>query len=53
MALIATIHSDPDNGQPPQPANFHPYLDEPETPAATPALLESLGFFRRKDGKHG
>jgi len=53
MALIATIHSDPDNGPPPQPATFHPYLDDPELPTATPDLLASLGFMKRKDGKHG
>lgn len=46
MALIATIHSDPESGSPPSPATYHPYLDEPteELPVATPELLRSLGF---------
>jgi len=50
MALIATIHSDPDKGPPPQPATFHPYLPDPELnlPVASPELLASLGFRKRE-----
>jgi hypothetical protein len=50
MALIATIHADPEKGQPPSPANYHPYLPDPkvELPQATPELLKSLGFRPRK-----
>jgi hypothetical protein len=46
MALIATIHSDPEAGTPPTAATYHPYLEEPtdELPRATPELLKSLGF---------
>lgn len=46
MALLATIHSDPEAGSPPTAATYHPYLDEPveELPVATPELLRSLGF---------
>jgi hypothetical protein len=50
MALIATIHSDPEKGPPPAPANYHPYLPDPkfEIPKATPELLKSLGFRTKK-----
>lgn len=50
MALIATIHSDPEKGPPPAPANYHPYLPDPkvELPKADAGLLKSLGFRPKK-----
>lgn len=44
MALIAAIHSDPDKGPTPQPADFHPYLPATELPTATPDMLRALGL---------
>jgi hypothetical protein len=44
MALFAAMHTDPDKGTPPQPADFHPYLPSPELPEATPAMLRALGL---------
>lgn len=50
MALFASIHHDADKGPPPQPAHFHPYMPDPEStlPPATPELLASIGFKRKK-----
>jgi hypothetical protein len=44
MAILAAIHCDPDSGRPATAATFHPYLDEPPLPKATPDILRSLGF---------
>jgi hypothetical protein len=44
MALFAAMHTDPDKGTPPQPADFHPYLPTPEVPEATPAMLRAMGL---------
>jgi hypothetical protein len=46
MALIATVHSDPEQGPPPSPDTYHPYRPSPEhgIPTASPELLRSLGF---------
>lgn len=49
MALLATIHSDPKSGNKPSPADFHPFMPEPELPEATPELLRALGFGPKKD----
>ncbi len=46
MALLATIHSDPSKGSSYTPSDFHPFVESPGLPEATPELLESLGFKR-------
>ena len=57
MTLLANIHSDPDKGPMPTLATYHPYLPEPELPAATPDILRSLGFSlmqqRKPEVPHG
>lgn len=42
MALLAAIHSDPNSGKSPSPADYHPFLEPPPLPKATPELLRSL-----------
>lgn len=42
MTLLASIHSDPDSNQRPTLATFHPYMEQPEIPAATPDVLASI-----------
>lgn len=44
MAILAAIHSDPNSGSSATAATFHPYMDEPPPPKATPDLLRQLGF---------
>lgn len=50
MALLAGIHTDPKAGKRPTPADFHPFMEPPPPPQATPELLESLGFKVKKRG---
>lgn len=42
MALLATIHSDPNSGRVPSAADYHPFLESPPLPEAPPGLLKSL-----------
>lgn len=42
MALLAAIHTDPNSGKSPSPADYHPFLEPPPLPKATPELLRSL-----------
>lgn len=42
MAILAAIHSDPNKAKMPSPADFHPFMEPPELPQATPELLRSL-----------
>jgi hypothetical protein len=48
MALLASIHSGADRGRDPSPADYHPFLDAPPIPEASPELIRSL-FPPRKD----
>lgn len=54
MALFAAINSDPNSGRTPSPADFHPFLEPPPLPQATPevlkALFGNLSAGRRQDG---
>lgn len=42
MAILASIHGDPNSGRTPCPADFHPFMEPPPLPQATPELLKSL-----------
>ena len=44
MAILAAIHCDPGSGRPPTAATFHPYMDEPPLPKASPDILRQFGF---------
>jgi hypothetical protein len=50
MAILAAIHCDPSSGRPPTAATFHPFMDEPPLPNATPDILRQFGFKPVKPG---
>lgn len=52
MAILAAINSDPSKGSPPSPADFHPFVDPPPLPQASPEFLASL-FASRKGAANG
>jgi hypothetical protein len=51
MALLAAIHSDPKSGHTPSPADYHPFMEPPPLPQASPEFLRSL--FAGRDAKGG
>jgi hypothetical protein len=50
MAMLAAIHSDPESSRTPGPADYHPFMDSPPLPKASPEFLRSLFPNRGKPG---
>lgn len=48
MAMIAAANTDPKSGRTPAPADYHPYLEPPPMPEATPEMLKAL--FPEREG---